>query len=286
MLHYRHSLISFLMGSFIAVNCVYAAKPEPAEIIHAPSTAMTITQARKTLAGTLKHQFDKLYAKNIVQEVRINRLKASFVFLGDDRFDCSLIFAELKNLSVETTATGRSLIKSNGVVLGPTSVFRSNGSALSASSRPHALGDFGFPSFEKASDARLLVDALLTLKEAEFAPDQEDAAFAAFTAEAKTWLTLTPKPEMPDEARAYKALAEDAFKRKDFAAALEAYCTAIDKFPLWPAGHYNAALLAAETEDYELAAQHMRRYLVLAPDANDASAAKDKLLLWQLKAKQ
>lgn len=286
MLHYRRPLVSVLATACIAANCVYAAKPKPVEIIHAPRTAMTTTQARKTLAGTLKHQFDRLYGKSIVQEVRINRRKATFVFLGSDRFDCSLTFAEIKNLSVEITANGRFLIRSNGAVLGPTSVFGSNGSALSASSRPHALGDFGFPSFEKASDAGLFVDALLTLKEAEFAPDREDTALAAFTAEAKAWLMLTPKPEMPDEARAYKALAEDAFKRKDFAAALEAYCTAIEKFPLWPAGHYNAALLAAETEDHELAAQHMRRYLVLSPDANDAMAAKEKLLLWQLKAKQ
>lgn len=44
--------------------------------------------------------------------------------------------------------------------------------------------------------------------------------------------------------------------------------------------------LAAEVEDYELAALHMRRYLMLAPEAKDASAAKDKLLLWQHKAKE
>ena len=40
-----------------------------------------------------------------------------------------------------------------------------------------------------------------------------------------------------------------------------------------------AAILAAETKDYGLAADPMRSYLVLAPDAPDARAAKDKLLL-------
>ncbi|TSA41214.1 MAG: hypothetical protein D4R57_00865 [Verrucomicrobiales bacterium] len=129
------------------------------------------------------------------------------------------------------------------------------------------------------------IDAVLTLKAAALVPDTEEADFAAFTASAKTWLAATPKPEMPDDARAYKALAEDAFKRKDFPTALEAYCDALDKYPMWPAGHYNAASLAAEADDYELAAHHMRRYLVLTPDAKDAQAAKDKLLLWQLKAK-
>ncbi len=141
-------------------------------------------------------------------------------------------------------------------------------------------------NFHNLASARMWVDALLTLKAAEMAPDTEEADFAAFTISAKVWLLASPNPEMPDEARAYKALAEDSFKRKDYTAALEAYCDALDKHPMWPEGHYNAALLAAEAKDYELAAQHMRRYLVLAPDAKDASASKDKFLLWQLKAKQ
>ena len=140
--------------------------------------------------------------------------------------------------------------------------------------------------FHNIATARIWVDALLTLKAAEMAPDTEEADFSAFTSSAKVWLLAAPKPEMSDEARTYKLVAEDAFKRNDFPAALNAYCEALDRFPMWPEGHYNAALLAAEVEDYELAAQHMRRYLVLAPDAKDASAAKDKLLFWQHKAKE
>jgi len=91
---------------------------------------------------------------------------------------------------------------------------------------------------------------------------------------------------MSDDARSSKAMAEDAFKKKDFAAALSAYVEALGKHPMWPEGHYNAALLAGEIEDYDVAALHMRRYLALAPDAKDASAAKDKYLLWQRKAKE
>ena len=90
---------------------------------------------------------------------------------------------------------------------------------------------------------------------------------------------------MPDDVRADKLIAEDAFKRKEFTDALYAYVDALDKYPMWPEGHYNAALLAAEILDYEWASRHMRRYLVLAPDAKDASAAKDKYLLWQRLAK-
>lgn len=114
----------------------------------------------------------------------------------------------------------------------------------------------------------------------------EEADFAEFTANAKIWLAANPKPEMTNDARAYRVLAEDAFEQKDFPAALDAYCIALEKYPMWQKGQYNAAIMASYAQDYELAAHHMRRYLVLAPDAKDAAAAKDKLLLWQLKAKQ
>ena len=56
--------------------------------------------------------------------------------------------------------------------------------------------------------------------------------------------------------------------------------------PMWPEGYYNAALLAAETEDYELAAHHMRSYLVHSPVVKETPSAKDMLLLWLHKARQ
>jgi hypothetical protein len=140
--------------------------------------------------------------------------------------------------------------------------------------------------FKNGANLSRAVDALLNLKAAALAPNTEEADFAAFSTAAKTWLATSPKPEISDDARAYKTLAEDAFRRKDISASLTAYEDALGKFQMWPEGHYNAALLAAEIEDFELAALHMRRYLVLAPNANDAEAAKEKYLLWQLKAKQ
>jgi hypothetical protein len=115
--------------------------------------------------------------------------------------------------------------------------------------------------------------------------DAEEALWGVFTASAKRWLAATPRPAMSDEALTYKALARDASEREDFPAALQAYGKALEIHPMWPTGHYNAATLAAEAKDYKLAAYHMRRYLVLAPDAKDAAAAKEQFLLWQHKAK-
>jgi tetratricopeptide (TPR) repeat protein len=261
----RQLFALLLAAAFIAVDCAYAKTIK----VDAPRTQMTVREARNALVEALNH----LHSINSVRKMKFNRQEITFV--GEDRqmdskgnhhdvgipVDHVLAFAEMNNLALENSL----IVQRQGkrLLLGACLAY-----------------------FSQAKYAANFIDAVLTLKKAALAPDTEEADFAAFTASANTWLAMRSKPEMPDEARAYKALAEDAFKRKDFTAALEAYCSALDKFPLWPEGRYNAALLAAETEDYELAAQHMRRYLVLAPDAKDAAAAKDKFLLWQLKAKQ
>lgn len=134
--------------------------------------------------------------------------------------------------------------------------------------------------------ATLFLDAVHTLQhDLLSSPDADESAFAAFSADANLWREAKVKPTMSDVALTYKAVAEDAFRRKNFPAALHAYEQGLEKFPMWPQGHYNAAVLAAEGEDYESAAQHMHRYLVLVPEAPDAAAAKEKFLLWQFKAK-
>ncbi len=248
-------LALLLVAAFITVDYAYAKRIS----VEAPLTQMTAYQARKAMAESFNH----LSFHKSVREVKFNRQKVTFV--ADDvlnhrmQLQCSVSFAELNNLSVEKYTKKYMIVYSNN-----TDIFY----------------------FDSGPHARMFVDALLILKAAAKSPDPDSADFATFSTGARHWRETEPKPKMPDEARTYMLLAEDAFKRKDFAAALDAYCEALEKHPMWPEGHYNAALLAAEVEDYEMAAQHMRRYLVLAPDAKDASAAKDKLLLWQHKAKE
>jgi tetratricopeptide (TPR) repeat protein len=211
--------------------------------------------------------------------VQFNR--GSITFVGDSVADkktkkCSSSLSEMENLSVADGAYAQYITAHQRF----TRVL-ANGKRLS-------LGEVD-ALFDTERDAALFIDAVLILKKAELAANNEDteeANFAKFTADAKIWLVAMPKPAMSDEARTYKVLAEDAFERKDFTAALNAFCKALDRYPMWRKGQYNAAILAAEAEDYELAAHHMRRYLVLAPDAKDAVAAKDMLLLWQHKAKE
>ena len=260
---FRQLLALTLVTAFLSVDSASAKTIR----VDAPSTQMTVKQARQALVESLNYLASN-FGSRAVSKVKFNQHRVTFL---DDTTDCAVVFSEMTKLTVKTDRFG-SVIYMNG------KIFRLH--------REASGNDSSDAWFSSESNAKVFAEALLTLKTAALAPDPEEASFVAFSAEAKNWATATPKPEMSKEVRTYKLVAEDAFKRKEFPAALEAYGKALDVFPMWPEGQYNAALLAAEIEDFELAAQHMRRYLVLAPDAKDVAAAEDKLLLWQHKAKE
>ena len=48
----------------------------------------------------------------------------------------------------------------------------------------------------------------------------------------------------------------------------------------------NAAIVAGELGQYANAAGYMKNYLELVPDAADAQAARDKMLVWKAKASE
>jgi regulator of sirC expression with transglutaminase-like and TPR domain len=57
--------------------------------------------------------------------------------------------------------------------------------------------------------------------------------------------------------------------------------------PLWPNGHYNAAMVYAQMGDYESAIYHMKADLELTPaDDKEFQANRDRVLLWRGKLKQ
>ena len=264
-----HSFAALLM---IALPLLGVGCADTTQLVDRPLKRMTVREARIALVDSLNH---KRYWQS-VREVRFTRKEVRFKvdnthYEHPRPLDFSVTFADLGTISIHEHAVG--------------GFFRveSDGKRVLPSER----GEWE-DTFESQQAARAFADALLVLKKAATIRDAgaEEADFAAFSAAVKGWLAADPKPPMSDEARSCKALAEDMFKRKDFEAALDAFVEGLGKHPMWPEGHYNAALLAAEVEDYEVAARHMRRYLALAPDAKDASAARDKYLLWQRKAKQ
>ncbi|MGH9616052.1 MAG: tetratricopeptide repeat protein [Acidobacteriaceae bacterium] len=113
---------------------------------------------------------------------------------------------------------------------------------------------------------------------------QAAAALEDFKPKAEAWRKMAVKPAMPEQARAHQVLAEYAFKHKDVVKAMEEYSQALDIFPYWPEGHYDLATMAAEiggAPGYRIAIFHMEKYLALTPDAPDAQAASDSIIVWK-----
>ncbi len=113
---------------------------------------------------------------------------------------------------------------------------------------------------------------------------QED--FAAFSAAAKAWRENPDKPPLSPEAERLKAVAEKALADQNLDAAVEGYEKVLEIQPMWPEGWYVLGLLYAQQNYYPGAANCMRHYLELAPDAPDAQEAREKMAAWQAQPKQ
>lgn len=109
---------------------------------------------------------------------------------------------------------------------------------------------------------------------------------AEFQQKAATWQAINPKPPVSDEVTKKRLLAEDAVQEKNLSAAGEYYRAGIAIDPTWAPGWYNAALISAELKNYSAAGNYMKHYLILVPDASDAPAAKERVLLWEGKDEQ
>ena len=137
-------------------------------------------------------------------------------------------------------------------------------------------------TWHEEKDARLFARAFNRLVyDAHKGPSDDDlAAFGTLAAQMKS---AGAKP--PDGWEKYQILAEQAIKDADYLKAINNYEEGVAAYPLWAEGWFNAALLYGEMKEYESAANRMRHYLILMPDAPDAKAAREKLIVWEDKAK-
>jgi tetratricopeptide (TPR) repeat protein len=110
-----------------------------------------------------------------------------------------------------------------------------------------------------------------------------DDDLAAFGAQAAQMRSAGTKP--PEGWEKYQLLAEQAVKDTDYVKAINNYEDGVAAYPLWAEGWFNAALLYDGLKEYESAANRMRHYLILDPNAPDAKAARDKIVIWDDKAK-
>lgn len=138
--------------------------------------------------------------------------------------------------------------------------------------------------FDTVSDAKDFVNAYYVLKHGGEAAER--AAEAEFAGKAKRYREMPVRPALPEDVQKCRIMAEDAINSKEFEKAAEYYEQGLEIEPLWPEGQFNAALLYGELKDYENAALHMKRYLELVPNARDAKEAREKMYLWEGKARE
>lgn len=132
--------------------------------------------------------------------------------------------------------------------------------------------------------ATAFANALYVLKHGAEAAKLE--AEADFADKAKAYREMPVKPALPEDVQKCRIMAEDAIHNKEFEKAVDYYVQGLEIEPLWPEGQFNAALLYGELKDYENAALHMKRYLELVPNARDAREAREKMYLWEGKARE
>ena len=105
-----------------------------------------------------------------------------------------------------------------------------------------------------------------------------------FKEKVRRWQALPQKPPLPEEARRFRVLADDAVANQEFDKAANFYEQGLAIDPMWPAGQYNAAMIYKELNSYAMAAMHMKYYLVLKPE--DTKKYQDQIYIWEEKAKE
>jgi hypothetical protein len=141
-------------------------------------------------------------------------------------------------------------------------------------------------AWKDAGDARRFADALNWLIYQAHQPGSDAAELSEFTARLQGWHEKPDrKPQLSEALERDRILAEEAVNNKEFVKALERYEDGIAVYPVWAEGWFNAALLYASLDEYGYAANRMRHYVLLMPEAADAKAAREKIIIWDDKAK-
>jgi len=136
------------------------------------------------------------------------------------------------------------------------------------------------PTLEQAQQ---VAAALLRWKTATLESRQSALADETmqFNVVAEKYRAAHPKPAVPEELRRFTVMADTAVSDKRFSDAVNSYLDGLKLAQWWPQGQFNAALVFGEIHYYDEAIEHMKKYIVLVPDASDARAAQDKIYAWE-----
>lgn len=145
---------------------------------------------------------------------------------------------------------------------------------------------FWLSSSWSAADAQVVADALRILSQdaRQDLVKDNDAAFEQFKQGCGPYVAQKNWPAMPEEAREHQVLADNAYRESDFDKAIGEYTAAVGAYPCWPQGWRQRGQLQGQGHYYMGAYNSLRHYLYLAPDAPDAAALRDQLIIWRDKA--
>ena len=102
-----------------------------------------------------------------------------------------------------------------------------------------------------------------------------------FTPIASQYRASNSKPALSEEIRRFQVMAVSAVQEKRFGDAANDYISGLKIAPWWPQGHFNVAILLGQMHFYDEAIDHMKKYLLLVPDAPNARAAQDQIYRWE-----
>ena len=95
---------------------------------------------------------------------------------------------------------------------------------------------------------------------------------------------LKEKPQISENVRRYVVQATSAAEENNQNKSIDLWNKVLSIIPYYPMAFYNCALLREFSGKYNIAIIDMKKYLRLAPDAEDARSAQDKIYLWESKA--
>ena len=86
---------------------------------------------------------------------------------------------------------------------------------------------------------------------------------------------------IPEEARKYTLRGDVMTEEGKFDEAVKEYRQAVEAAPYIAKLHFNTAMIYGELKKYPQAIRYMKTYLMLAPEAPNARAAKDQIYKWE-----
>jgi len=295
MQHAARNLIAVLFLIFLIAPAPQVAQPaveKPKRKSETPQAnpvtpPMTVWQARRAvitgLNTVLPHAFTQVSFFHVTgYEVKMN---PESIRVSAGRIECEADVSDFYNNG--TTKTPRNEhCKVDLRSIGTLGFERlSNYYWLTENEKRDLDGLLAYIAWGAPAEAQAFADAVNRLRSSargERTPADE-ADWREFQQKAAEWRALAVKPSITEDVRKHRLLAENAVNEKQFDNAVEEYEAGLKISPVWPEGHFNAALLCAELEYYSEAIHHMQAYLELVPEAPDAQQARDQMVIWEAK---